>query len=314
MDINVLSLFDGLSCGQIALDNLGIGVDKYFASEIETKAIEVTQKNYPNTVQLGDVKGVYGANLPQIDLLIGGSPCTNLSFLGNQKGLISEDLDGYLQLKAEGHDFGSSQSYLFWEYVRLLNETKPKYFLLENVKMKKEWQDVITKNLGVQPIEINSSLLTAHTRKRLYWTNIPGITQPEDKGIQLQSILDSGYTEKPKSYCLTATYGNACVQNYFIKSERQHKFKEPIKRVKNTFYLNDGEVIEIVPKMGANWNRENLNRLKPYVEMLTPEECEKLQGVPVGYTGHVTKGHRYKMLGNGWTVPVIEHIFQNMEF
>lgn len=170
-NINVLSLFDGMSCGQIALNKLGIKYDRYYASEIDKFAIAVTKKNYPDTIHLGDVRGVNGRDLPKIDLLFGGSPCQSFSNAG----------------KGEGFE-GSSG--IFWEYVRVLKEVKPKYFMLENVKMKKEWQDIISKELGVEPIAINSSLLSGQNRPRLYWTNIPGVEQPEDKGIKLKDILE----------------------------------------------------------------------------------------------------------------------------
>lgn len=169
--INVLSLFDGMSCGQLALQRAGIAYDKYFASEIDKYAIKVTQHNFPNTIQLGDVTQVSGDGLPKIDLLIGGSPCQGFSIAGKQL------------------NFDDPRSKLFFEFVRLLKECKPKYFLLENVKMKKEYQDVITDNLGVEPIEINSNLVSAQNRRRLYWTNIPGVTIPEDKGILLKDIV-----------------------------------------------------------------------------------------------------------------------------
>ena len=176
--MNVLSLFDGMSCGQIALDQLGIKVDNYFAAEIDKWAIQVTKKNYPNTIHLGDVTQIKGEDLPQIDLLMGGSPCQGFSFAGKQL------------------NFDDPRSALFFEFVRLLKETKPKYFLLENVRMKQEYQDVISEHLGVKPIMINSSLVSAQNRVRLYWTNIPNITQPEDKGIVLKDILED-YYEKP---------------------------------------------------------------------------------------------------------------------
>jgi len=169
--MNVLSLFDGISCGQVALERAGIKVGNYYASEIDKYAISVTQRNYPNTIQLGDVTEVKGEVLPKIDLLIGGSPCQGFSFAGKQ--LNFEDV----------------RSKLFFEYVRILKETKPKYFLLENVKMKKEYQDVISEYIGVEPIEINSALVSAQNRKRLYWTNIPNIAQPDDKGIKLKNIV-----------------------------------------------------------------------------------------------------------------------------
>jgi len=174
--MNVLSLFDGISCGQIALNRAGIQYKNYYASEINKYAISVTQKNYPNTIQLGDIKNIKVGCLPKIDLLIGGSPCQGFSFAGKRL------------------NFQDSRSALFFEYIRILNEFKeinPDIkFLLENVKMKKEYQDVITKYLGVEPIEINSSLVSAQNRKRLYWTNIQGIEQPENKNINLIDILE----------------------------------------------------------------------------------------------------------------------------
>lgn len=169
--MNVLSLFDGISCGQLALERAGIEINKYYASEIDKYAIEITQKNYPNTIQLGDISNIKGKDLPKIDLVIGGSPCQGFSFAGKQLNFIDP------------------RSRLFFEYVRILEEAKPKYFLLENVKMKKEYQDIITKYLGVGPVEINSSLVSAQNRKRLYWTNIPYLLHPQDKGIMLKDIV-----------------------------------------------------------------------------------------------------------------------------
>lgn len=164
--MNILSLFDGMSCGQQALERAGIKVDKYFASEIDKYAIQVTMANYPETIQLGSVVNVDGYSLPKIDMLIGGSPCQSFSFAGKRKGMSTKDeqeiltLEHYLELKAEGFEF-EGQSYLFWEYMRLLNEVKPKYFLLENVMMGEKWEKVLSKAIGVKPIMINSSLLSA---------------------------------------------------------------------------------------------------------------------------------------------------------
>ena len=171
-DMNVLSLFDGMSCGQIALERAGIDVDSYFASEIDKYAMKVTKANYPNTRHIGGVVDVRGEDLPGIDLLIGGSPCQGFSFAGKQL------------------NFDDPRSKLFFEFVRILKETKPKYFLLENVRMKKEYQDIISEHLGVEPICINSALVSAQNRVRYYWTNIPGIEQPEDKGLLLKDILE----------------------------------------------------------------------------------------------------------------------------
>lgn len=215
--MNVLSLFDGMSCGQQALERCGIKVDNYFASEIDKYAIAVTMHNYPNTKQLGSVTGVDGYKLPKIDLLIGGSPCQSFSFAGKRKGMATKceteilTLEHYLQLKNEGYEF-EGQSYLFWEYMRLLNEVKPKYFLLENVIMGEKWEKILSKAIGVNAIEINSALVSAQNRRRLYWTNVgmePGglfgdlesiIPQPKDKGILLKDILE---TEVPDKYFLS---------------------------------------------------------------------------------------------------------------
>ena len=211
--MNVLSLFDGMSCGQQALERVGIKVDNYFASEIDKYAITVTMANYPNTKQLGSVTQVDGYSLPKIDLLIGGSPCQSFSFAGKRKGMSTKDeqeiltLDHYLELKSQEYEF-EGQSYLFWEYMRLLNELKPKYFLLENVMMGEKWEKILSKAIGVNPIMINSSLVSAQNRQRLYWTNIgmkPSglfgdlesiIQQPKDLGILLKDILEPEVNEK----------------------------------------------------------------------------------------------------------------------
>jgi DNA (cytosine-5)-methyltransferase 3A len=211
--MNVLSLFDGMSCGQQALERAGFKVDNYFASEIDKYSIQVTMANYPNTKQLGSVVNVDGYSLPKIDILIGGSPCQSFSFAGKRKGMSTKDeqeiltLEHYLELKAEGFEF-EGQSYLFWEYMRLLNETKPKYFLLENVMMGEKWEKVLSKAIGVKPIMINSALVSAQNRQRLYWTNIglepqglfgdleSTIQQPKDEGILLKDILEKEVEQK----------------------------------------------------------------------------------------------------------------------
>jgi len=185
--INVLSLFDGISCGQIALERAGFEVENYFASEIDKYAMQITMANYPNTKQLGDVKNVTANQLPKIDLLIGGSPCQGFSFAG------------------AGLNFEDERSKLFFEFVRLKNELNPKYFLLENVKMKQEFQDIISEQLEVKPIMINSSLVSAQNRERLYWTNIPVVGQPTDKGILLKDIIEDGECLKDKSQTILAT-------------------------------------------------------------------------------------------------------------
>ena len=204
--MNVLSLFDGMSCGQLALNRIGVKYDKYFASEIDKYAMTVTMANFPNTIQLGSVVDLDTSKLPKIDLLIGGSPCQSFSFAGKRKGMTTKDnieileLNQYLKLKQENFQF-EGQSYLFWEYMRILNEVKPKYFLLENVTMAEKWSKILTKAIGVAPILINSSLLSAQNRERLYWTNIglepkglfsdlhSIIEQPKDKKLILRDIL-----------------------------------------------------------------------------------------------------------------------------
>jgi DNA-cytosine methyltransferase len=210
---NVLSLFDGCSGGQQALDRLNIKVDNYFASEIDKPAMKVTMANYPNTIQLGSVVDIDCSTLPKIDLLLGGSPCQSFSFAGKRKGMSTKSeieiltLEHYLQLKSECYEF-EGQSYLFWEYMRILNEVKPTYFLLENVEMGHKWEMILSKAIGVNGIHINSSLVSAQNRKRIYWTNIGMvrgglfgdfesiIQQPKDKGILLKDVLESEVHEK----------------------------------------------------------------------------------------------------------------------
>lgn len=284
-NINVLSLFDGMSCGQIALNKLGIKYDNYYAAEIDKWAIDITKKNYPDTIHLGDVRNVRGEDLPKIDLMFGGSPCQSFSNAGNQTGF-----DG--------------SSGIFWEYVRVLREVKPKYFMLENVKMKKEWQDIITKELGVEPIAINSSLLSGQNRPRLYWTNISGIEQPEDKGIKLRDILEDESTIGSK-YMMTEK-SMAYMDRLRNGKQRWEYHKNPL----------DGKAACIVAsfyKLAGFGVLDYRNSGKP-CRRLTPVECERLQTVPDNYTEGVSKTQRYKMIGNGWTVDVIAHIFSHMKF
>jgi len=218
--MKVLSLFDGMSCGQLALQRLGIKVDKYYASEIDKYAIQVTQANFPNTIQIGDVKAVKPEDYADIDLIICGSPCQGFSFAGKQLA------------------FDDPRSALFFEFIRILKQVKPKYFLLENVRMKKEFIEIISQQVSecypelpgtdlfdskIEPILINSALLSAQSRQRLYWTNIPNVKQPEDLGIVLKDILEDDYeTERDKSYCIDANYfKGASVEQYQKKSRRQ---------------------------------------------------------------------------------------------
>ena len=203
-----------MSCGQIALDQLGIPIETYYASEIDKYAIQVTQANYPNTIQVGDVTKLDPKDFADVDLIMGGSPCQGFSFAGKQLA------------------FDDPRSALFFEFIKLLKAIKPKYFLLENVRMKKEFLDIISQEVskcypeidfGISPILINSSLLSAQSRQRYYWTNIPNIQQPEDRGIVLRDILEDSYdSERDKSYCIDANYfKGASVEQYKKKSRRQ---------------------------------------------------------------------------------------------
>jgi len=336
--MNVLSLFDGLSCGNIALERAGIKVNNYYASEVDKWAIQIANKNYPNIIQLGDVLDVKAKDLPhKIDLLIGGSPCQDLSFAGKGKGLEGD------------------RSSLFYQYFRLLKECKPKYFLLENVRMKKEYSDIISDLLGVEPIEINSSLVSAQNRKRLYWTNIPGIKQPEDRGIVLRDILETETDERPvkdtkrnqrhyknedqKSLCMSATMykgaGNngmtlvpqkskqvcghverPCELRKFNKDSLCHhvatatdiKGNESIKRV----YHPDGKAPTLTT-MGGGHREPKVNTSETTYRKLTPLECERLQTIPDGYTSGVSNSQRYRMLGNSWTASIIAHLFKGLK-
>lgn len=265
--ITVLSLFDGISCGQVALQRAGIKVAKYYASEIDKSAIAVTQANWPNTIQLGSVTDVQGSALPQIDLLIGGSPCQGFSFAGKQL------------------NFEDPRSKLFFEYVRLLEECKPKWFLLENVIMKAESCKVISERLGVEPIKIDSSLVSAQSRKRLYWTNIPNVAAPEDKNIKLQDILEGGFALRDKAYCLCASAN---------PSNRPSYKKRFLTKAMGNCKSIDGTK-----------NVESLT-------ILTVKEEERLQTLPDGYTASISDLKRHHAIGNGWTVDVIAHIFKSL--
>ena len=299
--INVLSLFDGISCGQIALERQGFDIDNYFASEIDKYAMQITMANYPNTKQLGDVRNVTAEILPNIDLLIGGSPCQGFSFAG------------------AGLNFEDERSKLFFEFVRLKNELKPKYFLLENVKMKQEFQDIISEQLGVKPIMINSSLVSAQNRERLYWTNIPVIGQPNDKGILLKDIIEDGECLKDKSQTILATLYKENAKS-MIKRNKQGllilKNIYPKKGQNGNIYSIFGKCKTLSAGVGIKGNGIGSSNA-PKIESinadgwrkLSPLECERLQTVPDGYTKYVSDTQRYKALGNGWTVDVISFIF-----
>ena len=379
--MNVLSLFDGMSCGRIALDRLNIPVTSYYAAEIDKYATQVSEANYPDIIRLGDVCGVKAEDLEPIDLLIAGSPCQGFSFAGKQLA------------------FDDPRSALFFEFVRLLKECKPKYFLLENVRMKKEFLDIISEQVGCEPIMINSALVSAQNRVRFYWTNIPGIEQPEQRGIVLRDILETreveGLTDKAiaymnrssdkwsggktrkdiyikdeseKSMCLTANmykgvpYGVVAVDKPIqVGTAVDINGHDVLKRV----YSPDGKSPTVNTCQGGNrepkvitggairgraYDKEGkrmdkdgisvANKTTQMLELrkddksnaittvgkdslvvenevywrkLTCIECERLQTVPDDYTACVSNTQRYKMLGNGWNIETICHIFKNMQ-
>jgi len=280
---SVLSLFDGMSCGQIALNRVGIKYDNYFASEIKKFAIETTQLHYPNTIQLGDVTKIKASDLPQIDLLIGGSPCQDFS-QGNKE---RKGLNGL-------------KSKLFFEYLRLLKELKPKYWLLENVMMYDKDYMIISDYLGTEPVRINSNLITAQHRDRYYWTNIGpeyfdlfgnrkcAIPQPRNKFITLQSILTDGYTDLVKARCLVTNSGSSI-------SNPDSVYKR---------YTTTGMVNVVFDSPDFDY--------KKGIRFLNKTEMERLQTVPDGYTNHLTEKQAMNLMGDGWTIDVIAHIFGSL--
>ena len=456
--MRVLSLFDGMSCGQIALRDMEIIPEVYYASEVDKFAIAQTQLNFPDTIQLGDVTKVDATKLGHIDLLIGGSPCQSFSFAGKRNGMSTVNneevytLQRYLELKREGFQF-EGQSYLFWAYMRILNEVRQNnpdvLFLLENVEMGKKWERVLSETIGITGVHINSALVSAQTRKRIYWTNIrtrkqglfgetvPDIPQPKDRGILLYDILQENVDEKyylsdkmlkwlkthvekrnteinvlgdnGKSHCLTATAqvkGNlttdyVCVEmrgrspenpsdrtagrnteqrleaktdgktNTLTTVQKDNLILQKEERIAGMavtergirFYMNDKKKSSVseygtivyedqkanalitanrsyfiennpIPgtlrtfrqdygfrpmksgKAGAvpararqDGSGQNVCLTRNRIRRLTPTECARLQTIPNWYRWECSETQQYKMLGNGWTVEVIKHIF-----
>lgn len=332
--MNVLSLFDGMSCGQIALTELGVFPANYFASEVDKHAIKQTQLNFPDTKQLGSVTELDGFDLPRIDLLMGGSPCQSFSFAGKRVGMVTTDnveitdLKQYMDLKRNGFKF-EGQSYLFWEYVRILTEIRlmnpDVKFLLENVKMAKNWEKVITGALGVEPIHINSSLVSAQNRKRLYWTNIAQIAQPEDKGIFLRDILEDNVDKK---YYVSDKALDGVINS--AKKGFGGRVVSPDGKANTLCVFNGswdrnlvavsrempGQALELVPegkpKRLTSVERDIIVRSGHALRRITPLECARLQTVPEWYTWECSDTQQYKMCGNGWTVEVIKHILTNL--
>lgn len=279
--MNVLSLFDGISCGRVALQRLGIPVEKYYASEVDGDAISVSRFNYPDIIHVGDVRNLKASDLPKIDLLIGGSPCQDLSGANR----VKDGLEG-------------ESSSLFYEYVRLLREVNPKYFLLENVgSMDSEDTFIISEELGYGAVRINSELVSAQLRERLYWTNIQGkgvnlfgnhIEQPEDKKILLKDILTSGYVDRDKARCL------------LVSDSRPLRTPEKMWHR----YSETGFTTIVFESPDLDWRNG--------IRYLNQVELERCQTLPEGYTKYLNRDRAAAVIGNGWTVDVITHIFKGI--
>ena len=308
---NVLSLFDGISCGQIALERAGIKVDTYFASEIDKHAMEVTQENYPYTVQLGDIEDINFNDYGGIDILLGGSPCQDLSRCNSE----NRGLDG-------------DKSKLFFKYIEALRISKPRYYLFENVgSMTTENMEIISGFFGHTPICVNSNLVSPQSRERYYWTNIQNVLPPSDRGVMVKDILEEVVPEK---YYLKMDY-------QYIKKTTAHKSKAGLRFVcgiiskkkwiddgknnssnfsqGNRVYSVNGKSCTINANAGGLGGKSGLYYLedgkdfnKQNIRRLTPLETERLQKIPDNYTSNINETNRYKCIGNGWTVDVIAHI------
>lgn len=338
--MNVLSLFDGMSGGQIALTELDIPIDKYYASEIDKYAMQFTIQNFPNTIQVGDIRELDINKLDKIDLLIGGSLCQSLSMAGKRKGLSTKegvdifDLEMYLELKENGFEF-EGQSYLFWEYIRIYNDLlergdNPKFFL-ENVEMGKKWESVFNETMGRKGIHINSALVSAQNRRRIYWTDIhDDIPQPEDRGILLKDILEEEVDEKyflsdkmieclkgrvktendptcvamlgRESACLTTVQkDNLIIVSGTIRTFGGVHFRE----------IKSGKSFTLLARARNDGNSQPCVQIGARIRRLTPTECARLQTVPERYIWDgISDTQRYKMLGNGWNIETIKHIFK----
>ena len=302
MGINVLSCFDGMSCGRIALERAGIEVDNYFSSEIKPYAIKVANEKYPQDIQnrLGDITKIDGYSLPKTDLLIGGSPCQDFS--GANKERLGTD---------------GVKSGLFFEYVRLLQETNPKYFLLENEKKKKEHQDFVSSIIGCEPILITSELVATHLRHRLYWTNIPLTEMPKDKGLKLNDFLLGGYSDREKARTLLESDSRPLAtpikmaHRYFNTGFTTLIFesKEHYDLIKEHFdkYFKSKSAKEI-DDISKNMDLSLYDGLR----YMNNREREACQTIPTGYTDSLTQNEAACILGDGWTVDVIAHIFKGL--
>ena len=302
--MKVLSLFDGISCGRLALERIGLSVEKYDAFEIDKYALKISANNFPDIIQHGDVFNGDFTQFQGYDLLIGGSPCTYWS-LAKKDREINPDGEGFR---------------LFMQYARALEESDCKYFLYENNQsIHKNIKDAISEKLGFEPIMINSALVSAQQRKRCYWTNIPNVTQPDDKNIMLKDVLENGISWQDKSYCMTASYDGAVIKNTLERKQRT-MIAVPIRIGKygkgsqgQRIYSVHGKSVTLSANGGGQGAKTGLYKIDLpdgdyIIRKLTPVEAERLQTLPDNYTAGISNTQRYKCIGNGWTVDVIAHI------
>lgn len=310
--LNILSLCDGMSCGQIALTELGIKFDKYFASEIKDIAIKATNHNFPDTIQIGDVNKISYSNgvlhtdsgdyEVEIDFMMFGSPCQSFSRAMNAKGRVGLD--------------DKSRSGLFLECYRILKEVNPKYFLMENVIMKKEDEEYISEMLGVKPLRINSSLVSAQLRDRLYWTNIPNVTVPEDRKIKLNDILDNGYSDREKARALLVSDSRPLASpNKMIHRYRASGFTTLVFKSKKHYEDCNAEFYRLLngEKSTAKFWDNHTSPIFDGVRYFNKHERARLQTVPEKYVECMSEKEAADLLGDGWTVDVIAHIFKGLK-
>lgn len=296
--INAFSCFNGIGISRLALDKAGIPYDKFFTSEVDPKALKVTQERYPDDIPLGDIRNIEGWMLAlfDINLMVGGSPCQGFSMMGKRKGMTTKDnilvisYEQYMNLKNDGFEF-DGQSYLFWEFIRLWKEVGPDYFLLENVKMNKRWERIITATLGVEPIIINSSLFSAQNRLRYYWTNIPNLLPIEDKGITIDQVIPNAVVGAGK-------------RGRILPGDNEYTPWLSLRK--------DGKANCVVTNPYGTGRY--ISKDGEYL-MITPEEAEALQTIARGWTNveGVSKTDRFKMIGNSWTTDVVAHLFSNLK-
>lgn len=285
---NVLSLFDGIGAARVSLERSNIGVNLYYASEIDKHACKVVSANYPDTIHLGDITKLDTSILEPIDIIMGGSPCTSFSSSGKREGFEGE-------------------SKLFFDFLRVLREVKPKYFLFENVVMKKEWEDIITKELGVEPVHINSALVSAQSRPRTYWTNIGKISQPEDRGVLFVDISDDGWScGAMRGRRINPATGKRYDKDKTFPIKQYIEFREDGKSNCLTTVQKDNVAVE----MHGKHLRQELGDIE--YRWLSATEYEKLQTFKVGYTSMISDNQRKKCLGNSWTIEVIVHILNHL--